>query len=72
MLAEFMRRGIGSGGMLMSEASEICDMRGDHLSEKIKERSSYFEVKKIGRENWIYLKDPPPNTNEATDPPSML
>lgn len=72
LLAVFMRRGIGSGGMLMSEASEICDMRGDHLSEKIKERSSCFEVKKIGRENWIYLKNPPPNTNEATESPSML
>ena len=72
LLAEFMRRGIGSGGMLMSEASEICDMRRDHLAEKIKERSLYFEIKKSGRENWIYFKDPPPNANEATDPPNML
>lgn len=72
LINEFMMRGIESNGMPMSEASEICNMRGDHLSEKIKERSSYFEVKKIGRENWIYLKDSPPNTNEAIDPPSML
>lgn len=72
LLAEFIRRGIGSDGMLMSEASEICDMRGDHLSEKIKERSPYFEVKKAGRENRIYLKNPPSDIIGATDPTSML
>ena len=72
LLAEFMRRGIGSDGMLMSEAREIWDMRGDHLSEKIKKRSPYFEVKKVGRENRIYLKNPPSDIIGATDPTSML
>jgi len=65
LAAEFVRRGIGSEGMPMTEAAQLLGTRSDKLRDKLNEKGSdLFTYDKRKGKNYVVVKDmpePPPS-----------